>query len=71
MSVSYNSLICVDVALDLANCMRPALHARLLCMHRDRPNPEEDGCSSPAHAEEPEPVMNWRGKRRRKHVGAA
>jgi hypothetical protein len=28
-SVSYNSLMCADVALDLANHMRPALHAKV------------------------------------------
>src|SRR5690606_28113540 len=71
-SVSYNSLMCADVALDLANRMRPALHARLLSMHRDWPKPEEDiGRSSPARSEEPEPVLRRRGKRRRKDVGAA
>jgi len=63
--------MCADVALDLANCMRPALCARLLSMCRDWPNPEEDiGHSSPAQSEEPEPVLQRRGKRRRKDIGA-
>ena len=70
-SVSYNSLICADVGLDLTNCMRPALHARLLSRCRDWPNPEDnDDCPSPAHSKEPDMVLKRRGKRRRKDVGA-
>jgi hypothetical protein len=61
------SLMCTDVALDLANCMRPTLHARLLSMHRDWPNPEEDiGHSSPAQSEEPEPVLQKRQEKEKR-----
>ncbi len=57
-SVSYNSLMCADVALDLANRMRPALCSRLLSMRRDWPNPDKDiGRSSPAQLEEQEPAL--------------
>jgi len=63
-SVSYNSLMCADVGLDLANCMRPALH-------RDWPNLEDcNNHVSPPHSEEPDPVQKSRGSQRRgKDVG--
>ena len=66
-SVSYNSLLCADVSLDLNNRMRPALRSRLLGLRKDWPDPEEDTIHlSPTPTDElqdPEPLR--RGKRRR------
>jgi hypothetical protein len=66
-SVSYNSLMCADVSLDLNNQMRPVLWSWLLSMQKDWPDLDEDSSHlSPTCTKElPDHEPLRRGKRRK------